>query len=89
MHLGELRIQDVRNLAQVQLSPGPRATVVYGENGQGKTNVLEALYLLATLKALRAGRLAELVRFEQERGRVAGDFTIGGARREISVQRRE
>jgi DNA replication and repair protein RecF len=60
--------------------------VVSGENGQGKTNLLEALYLLATLKPLRAGRLAELVRFGQPQARVEGDFTLQGARRVIAVE---
>ena len=54
---------DFRNLAEVRLEPSPRLTVLVGPNGQGKTNLLEAVYLLCTLKPLRATRLAELVRF--------------------------
>jgi DNA replication and repair protein RecF len=85
MHLGTLRVHDLRNLAQVELPLGPHATVIVGENGQGKTNLLEALYFLATLKPLRATRLAELVRFGTAGARVEGDFTLGGARRVIAV----
>ncbi len=74
MQLLRLDITDFRNLARVTLAPSPRATILFGSNGQGKTNLLEAVHVLATLKPLRAGRLAELVRFGQERASVGGTF---------------
>jgi DNA replication and repair protein RecF len=60
--------------------------LVVGPNGQGKTNLLEAVYLLATLRPLRAGRYAELIRFGCQEGRVSGRFAWGGAQRTIAVQ---
>lgn len=86
MKLLSLHVQDFRNLAAVELAPSPRATVLLGENGQGKTNLLEAIYFLTTLKPLRAVRLAELVRFGAERGAVAGDFEGPGGVRRVAVQ---
>jgi DNA replication and repair protein RecF len=81
-----LHVQDFRNLGQVSLSPSPHATIAVGQNGQGKTNLLEALYFLATLKPLRAGRLSELVRWGAPSARVTGRFLLKGAEREISVE---
>lgn len=82
MRLASLQIRDFRNLAEVDLTPSPRTTVLLGANGQGKTNLLEALFLLTTLKPLRAVRLQELVRFGRERAQVAADFEgVGGIRR--------
>lgn len=86
MHLSGLRVRDFRNLAQVDLALGPHATVITGANGQGKTNLLEALYVLATLKPLRASRLAELVRFGSTLARAEGRFTLQGAERLIAVE---
>jgi DNA replication and repair protein RecF len=80
-----LHVQDFRNLAQVALTPSPHATIAVGQNGQGKTNLLEALYFLTTLKPLRAGRLSELVRWGGASARVSGRFLLKGAEREISV----
>ena len=69
-----------------------------GENGQGKTNLLEAIYVLATLKPLRAARLAELVRFGASRGgrrrlrragRRAARRGAGRARRADRLPRRQ
>ncbi len=86
MRLLALNVQDFRNLSQVQLSPSAHATIAVGQNGQGKTNLLEALYFLATLKPLRAGRLSELVRWGSPGARVTGRFLLKGAEREISVE---
>ena len=86
MRLLALQVQDFRNLPQVSLAPSPHATIAVGQNGQGKTNLLEALYFLATLKPLRAGRLSELVRWGAQATRVTGRFLLKGAEREISVE---
>ena len=86
MRLLQLRLQNFRNLADVRVDPSSAATIAVGQNGQGKTNLLEGIYFLATLKPLRANRLSELVRFGDERARVTGRFLLGGAEREISVE---
>ncbi|NTX53187.1 DNA replication/repair protein RecF [Myxococcus llanfairpwllgwyngyllgogerychwyrndrobwllllantysiliogogogochensis] len=86
MRLLALHVQDFRNLAQVTLTPSAHATIAVGQNGQGKTNLLEGLYFLATLKPLRAGRLSELVRWGTQTARVSGRFLLKGAEREIAVE---
>ncbi len=85
MQLLSLTYERFRNLEHVTLEPSAHATIAVGENGQGKTNLLEGLYFLSTLKALRANRLAELIRFGAESARVSGRFLLQGAEREISV----
>jgi DNA replication and repair protein RecF len=86
LKLLSLHVRDFRNLAQVTLAPSSRATILIGENGQGKTNLLEAIYLLTTLKPLRAARLAELVRFGEAGSEVAGDFEGPGGVRRVAVR---
>lgn len=86
MRLLSLTCERFRNLGHVCVEPSAHATIAVGENGQGKTNLLEALYFLATLKPLRAGRLVELVRFGDESARVTGRFELAGAERDISVE---
>lgn len=86
MRLRSLSVESFRNLEQVSFEPSEGATVVVGENGQGKTNLLESLYLLATLKPLRASKLSELVRFGHARARVSGRFELGGVERTVSVE---
>ena len=63
MNLTDLRLCDFRNLANVHLEPSPRFNVLEGLNGEGKTNILEAIYVMASLKSFRASSSAELIRF--------------------------
>lgn len=63
-----------RNLEPFDIGSDAAFVVVHGPNAQGKTNLLEAVYLLATLKPLRARRNSELVRFGQEDAVVAGSL---------------
>ncbi len=86
MRIGSLQLQDFRNLAEVSMEPSPRLTVLLGANGQGKTNLLEAVYLLTTLRPLRATRLAELVRFGQPRAAVGATVRRGTIERRLSVE---
>jgi DNA replication and repair protein RecF len=81
-----LDIQDFRNIEQASLAPSPRATILVGQNGQGKTNLLEAIYVLCTLKPLRAARFSELVRFGAPFADVAGDFAGPGGSRRVAVR---
>jgi DNA replication and repair protein RecF len=62
MMLRELELVEFRNLAAARLELGERFTVLWGHNGAGKTNVLEAIYLLSTLRSFRTNDLGSLVR---------------------------
>ncbi len=86
VRLLSLTCESFRNLTHVSVTPSAHATIAVGENGQGKTNLLEALYYLATLKPLRANTLKELVQFGQGHARVQGRFLINGAERDIAVE---
>src|SRR5215210_3940079 len=74
MLLESLEVHNFRNLSG-KISWGSGLNIIFGENGQGKTNWLEAIYLLATTKSFRTQRPQEIVRFGEDlavvRGRVA------------------
>jgi len=60
----------VRNLRPLQLEPSDRFNVFSGDNGQGKTNLLEAIFAVAALRSFRTSRLADLIAFGAERARL-------------------
>ncbi|HET6382677.1 MAG TPA: DNA replication/repair protein RecF [Armatimonadota bacterium] len=70
MRLQRLQLTDYRNYHELDLAPSEGLNVLIGPNGQGKSNVLEAIYLLATTRSLRAHRDCELVRFKTDLARV-------------------
>jgi DNA replication and repair protein RecF len=61
--LSHLAVRDFRNLSQVELAPPADGLVIIGENGQGKTNLLESIYYLQILRSVRGARDQDLVRF--------------------------
>lgn len=86
MRLSHLAAAGFRNLETVRIEPGSRFNLFYGLNGQGKTNLLEAIYLLGNPRSFRPARLPDLICHEQPRAQIQGDVTSGGMSRTIRVQ---
>ncbi|MSP26134.1 MAG: DNA replication and repair protein RecF [Myxococcales bacterium] len=59
--LTRLRITQFRNLDSLRIEPCPGVNVISGNNGAGKTSILEAIYFAATSRSFRTSRLQELV----------------------------
>lgn len=85
MRLTDLRVVDFRNLASTHLEPNSRFNIFEGANGQGKTNLLESIYVLAALKSFRASTNAELIRFDQQQADVRGVIEHQQAERVVRV----
>jgi DNA replication and repair protein RecF len=63
VRIERVSIRDFRNLEEVELELPDRGIAIVGENGQGKTNLLEAIYYLQILRSARGARDQDLVRF--------------------------
>ena len=85
MRLRRLRLRNHRNYAQLDLAPGPGVNVFIGPNGQGKTNLLEAVAMLALSSSPRARREHELVGPVAPGSRIEAEVETGGAVRELSI----
>ena len=70
MKLLALQLTDWRNIEHAVVELHPRVNVFAGDNAQGKTNLLEAVYYLGTLRSFRAGKTEELIRFGRPEARV-------------------
>src|SRR3990170_6354080 len=77
VELTHLTVRNFRNLAALEVDFPARGSVVVGDNGQGKTNLLEAVYYLVLFRSLRGVKDRELVRFGEAGFFVAG---AGGCR---------
>ena len=77
MRLDRLTVQDFRNLRSATLAPAPRLTVLCGPNGQGKTNLLEAIWLLTGGKSFRGAKDAELIRRDAPFAVLEANFQAG------------
>lgn len=70
MRILALTATGVRNLEPVALEPRERFNVFVGDNGQGKTNLLEAIFVVAALRSFRTSKLSDLVAFGQPEARL-------------------
>ncbi|MBC8143024.1 MAG: DNA replication/repair protein RecF [Armatimonadetes bacterium] len=73
MRVSRLELFDFRNYETCRIEPGAGLNVLVGANAQGKTNLLEAVGVLATTKSVRAGRDTEMVRFGAEACRIVAE----------------
>ena len=85
MFLEELTARRFRNLGDVSLRWGNGFNVIWGRNAQGKTNLLEAVYLLGHLKSFRGARAAELVQAGSEAARINGRVTSSGVQHQLEL----
>jgi DNA replication and repair protein RecF len=83
--LTRITARNFRNLADAPIDFHPTTNLVVGLNGQGKTNLLEAIYFLATTKSFRTPRLQSVVRFGESSVYVAGLLRRFDVEKTISV----
>lgn len=79
-----MRLRDFRNYARLDADFAPGFHLLLGDNAQGKTNILEAIYLMATLRSFRGVGSAQMVRHAQ-RGYFVGGHTVGNGEHEIKM----
>lgn len=76
MRLAAIEATNFRNLSG-KIEWGPRLNIIYGNNGQGKTNWLEAIHILARTKSFRTQRLHEAISFGEHLAVIRGKVTTG------------
>src|SRR5579859_5425896 len=84
MHLAQLRLRDFRNYARLDAQFTPGFHLLLGDNAQGKTNILEAIYLIATLRSFRGVGGAQMVQHGQK-GYFVGSQIVGQGQHETRM----
>lgn len=84
MHLAHLRLRDFRNYARLDADLAPGFHLLLGDNAQGKTNILEAIYLMATLRSFRGVGGAQMIRHGQK-GYFVGGKIVGQGEHESKI----
>ncbi|MCR5676349.1 MAG: DNA replication/repair protein RecF [Lachnospiraceae bacterium] len=74
MIIKSLQLKDFRNYESLDLAFHDGINILYGDNAQGKTNILEAIYLLATTKSHRGAKDKEIVRFGCNEAHIRGEI---------------
>lgn len=74
MYIERLELKDFRNYDSIEMSFSSKINVLIGENAQGKTNLMESLYVLSMAKSHRTSNDKELIRWEADYGKIKGDI---------------
>lgn len=85
MYIKTLSLYQFRNLRDSQYSFPPGVVCIIGDNGQGKTNLIEAISLLSLTRSFRTSSIQELIRWGADSASVFSQCIIGGEDRELGV----
>ncbi len=88
MFLESVEVNNFRNLGG-RITWGPGLNVIYGNNGQGKTNWLEAIHLLSRTKSFRTQRLQETIKFGESSALIEGKVSTGNVQRDLQITLKE
>ena len=74
MFITSLKMQDFRNLESTEIYPSRDINVIFGENAQGKTNLIEGIWLFSGNKSFRGAKDKELITIGKEKSRLEIEF---------------
>ena len=88
MKINSLILENFRNYRNLELDFDESRNIIVGENAQGKTNLIESIYLTAFARSFRTQNSADLIRFGEKSGRVCADITSEDIDKTINISLR-
>ena len=85
MIVRRLSVKGFRNLGDISWEPCPGVNIIYGDNAQGKTNLLEAVWLFSGARSFRQAREAEFIPFGKDRAFLEASFFGEGREQEARL----
>ena len=70
MYIESLQLKNYRNYESLDINLDKETNILYGDNAQGKTNILEAIYLCGTTKSHRGSKDREIIKFQEEESHI-------------------
>ncbi len=85
MRLETLTLTQFRNIKQLTIEPSAGLNIILGENGAGKTSIVEAMYMLSGAKSFKKSKDSELVNFEVEKANISAQVSFEGYKNNICI----
>jgi DNA replication and repair protein RecF len=90
VRISQLKIRNFRNLSDINLKPNKILNILVGDNGQGKTSLIEGIFFLSALKSFRTGKVTDLVQHNQNGflidGRVETETAVSSIDLKIKIE---
>lgn len=85
MYFKEVKLKNFRNYIEEKIELHPKVNIITGENAQGKTNLLEALYIMSLGKSFRTSKDGDLINFDSENSSISTISFKDDRRTEIEI----
>ena len=85
MKVNKLKIQNFRNISDISIEFDSETNVICGENAQGKTNIIEALWLFSGAKSFRNSKDSEFIKFGEENAKIYTEFDMLGVKNQAQI----
>ncbi len=86
MNITSLELNNFRNFKHTQINPSDNVNVIYGDNAQGKTNLLEAIWLFSGGHSFRGARESEFINFDSEVASIGINFVAQGYEQTANIK---
>ncbi len=86
MLLKKLRLDKYRNISKIFIEPSNNLTIIYGKNGQGKTNLIESIFMLANARPFRFSKISDHICHGFKTATICGTVQNEGIENEIFIQ---
>jgi DNA replication and repair protein RecF len=84
LYIKNIKLNNFRNYTYKEIEFSPKTNIFYGENANGKTNILEAMYICSTGKSFRTRKDSEMILFDKKYGSVDITFIKEGREKKIN-----
>lgn len=85
MTVTSLEAENFRNIEKLEIRPCENVNVIYGENAQGKTNLIESIWLFTGCRSFRGTKEKELISFGKENARLSIDYDAYGREKDALI----
>ena len=85
MTIESIELKNYRNYEELHMELSQGTNILYGDNAQGKTNILEALYLAGTTKSHRGSKDREIIQFDREEAHIRMMVERNGSTHKIDM----
>lgn len=75
MFIENIKLKNFRNYEEQKITLNDKINIIYGDNAQGKTNILEAIFLCSMGKSFRAKKDKELIKFGEEKAYIELNYS--------------
>ncbi len=86
MNVTHLELKNFRNISQCEISPCEEVNIIYGQNAQGKTNLLEGIWLFTGCRSFRGSKDAEMINFNSSKAVLNMEFFAEGRQQDIHLE---